>query len=103
MPVSAASPKEDTHRYIATQGPLPHTVADFWRLVWEKKVTHIVMLTAEAEKSVVKCHRYWPAGTGQSSTWGQLTVEFTEERKTTTAAFRKFQLSSNEVLLLLLL
>ena len=26
-------------------GPLPETVGDFWRMVWEYKLTTIVMLT----------------------------------------------------------
>jgi protein tyrosine phosphatase len=98
MPVSISSSKEEVHPYIATQGPLPNTVADFWRMVWEKNVANIVMLTSEAEKSVVKCHRYWPSSAGKSLTWGQLTVGFIDERKTKTAAYRKFQLSSTEVL-----
>uniref|UniRef100_UPI00358E62BD receptor-type tyrosine-protein phosphatase eta-like isoform X3 n=1 Tax=Myxine glutinosa TaxID=7769 RepID=UPI00358E62BD len=35
-----SSPRE----FIASQGPLPNTVVDFWRMVWEKKVSNIVML-----------------------------------------------------------
>ena len=31
--------------YIATQGPMPNTVADFWEMVWQEEVCLIVMLT----------------------------------------------------------
>ncbi|XP_076291389.1 tyrosine phosphatase IA-2 isoform X2 [Lasioglossum baleicum] len=46
--------------YIATQGPLPHTSADFWQLVWEQGSVVIVMLTRLTEDGVAMCHRYWP-------------------------------------------
>ncbi|XP_030782259.1 tyrosine-protein phosphatase non-receptor type 18-like isoform X2 [Rhinopithecus roxellana] len=35
--------------YIATQGPLPHTLLDFWRLVWEFGVKVILMACREIE------------------------------------------------------
>ncbi|KAM6314810.1 receptor-type tyrosine-protein phosphatase N2 [Aegotheles albertisi] len=46
--------------YIATQGPLPASVADFWQMVWENGCVVIVMLTPLAENGVKQCYHYWP-------------------------------------------
>ncbi|XP_073493242.1 tyrosine-protein phosphatase non-receptor type 13 isoform X5 [Phyllobates terribilis] len=46
--------------YIACQGPLPSTVADFWQMVWEQNSTVIAMMTQEMEGGKIKCQRYWP-------------------------------------------
>jgi len=41
--------------YIATQGPLPETVDDFWRMLWEHNSTIVVMLTKLREMGKVCC------------------------------------------------
>ncbi|KAG7319664.1 hypothetical protein KOW79_016807 [Hemibagrus wyckioides] len=46
--------------YIATQGPLPSTVSDFWQMVWESGCVVIVMLTPLTESGVKQCYHYWP-------------------------------------------
>ena len=45
------------------QGPLPITMADFWRMVWEQKSQVVAMVTLDMEGGKVKCHRYWPEST----------------------------------------
>lgn len=61
--------------YIATQGPLPETFADFWRMVWEERSRTIVMLTRLEERSRTKCDQYWP--TRGTSLYGNYKVIMT--------------------------
>ncbi|XP_073898908.1 tyrosine-protein phosphatase non-receptor type 5 isoform X4 [Castor canadensis] len=45
--------------YIATQGPIVSTVADFWSMVWQEHTPIIVMIT-NIEEMNEKCTEYWP-------------------------------------------
>ncbi|KAL8620318.1 hypothetical protein ACOMHN_059918 [Nucella lapillus] len=45
---------EPKKTYIATQGCLHSTVADFWRMVWQDKSRVIVMTTKEVERGKVE-------------------------------------------------
>ncbi|XP_037694404.1 receptor-type tyrosine-protein phosphatase eta isoform X2 [Choloepus didactylus] len=63
--------------FIATQGPLPNTLKDFWRMVWEKDVYAIVMVTKCIEQGRTKCEEYWPSK--QSQDYGDITVAMTSE------------------------
>uniref|UniRef100_A0A1I8B613 protein-tyrosine-phosphatase n=1 Tax=Meloidogyne hapla TaxID=6305 RepID=A0A1I8B613_MELHA len=62
--------------YIATQGPLPETFADFWRMVWEERSYTIVVLTRLEERSRSKCDQYWPSR--GSSVYGNYKVTLME-------------------------
>lgn len=41
------------NNYIATQGPLPHTCAHFWQMVWDNKLSLLIMLTTLTERGKV--------------------------------------------------
>ncbi|XP_035273586.1 receptor-type tyrosine-protein phosphatase eta-like isoform X4 [Anguilla anguilla] len=58
--------------FIAAQGPLPSTLNEFWRMIWEKNVHTVVMLTRCNEQGRVKCEQYWPSGTQQ---YGNIAVK----------------------------
>ncbi|XP_068115987.1 receptor-type tyrosine-protein phosphatase beta-like [Hyperolius riggenbachi] len=66
-----------TKEFIAAQGPLPRTVTDFWRMIWEKEVRVIIMLTKCVEVGRVKCEEYWPSSS--SKMYGNLSVSMTSE------------------------
>ena len=44
---------------VRVQGPNNLTVGDFWRMVWEARVSYIVMVTNCEEKGRPKCTQYW--------------------------------------------
>ncbi|XP_046382949.1 tyrosine-protein phosphatase non-receptor type 7-like isoform X2 [Ischnura elegans] len=65
--------------YIATQGPLPHTVQDFWEMVLQEHVPAIVMITKLKEKGRPKCENYLPGEEGEGEkgstvTHGDITI-----------------------------
>ncbi|XP_045076245.1 LOW QUALITY PROTEIN: receptor-type tyrosine-protein phosphatase F, partial [Coregonus clupeaformis] len=79
--------------YIATQGPLPETLSDFWRMVWEQRAHTIVMMTRLEEKSRVKCDQYWPVrGT---ETYGMIQVTMLDTVELATYSVRTFALYKN--------
>uniref|UniRef100_A0A7N8XAZ2 Receptor-type tyrosine-protein phosphatase F n=1 Tax=Mastacembelus armatus TaxID=205130 RepID=A0A7N8XAZ2_9TELE len=79
--------------YIATQGPLPETLSDFWRMVWEQRSSTIVMMTRLEEKSRVKCDQYWPSRGAE--TYGMIQVTMLDTVELATYSVRTFALYKN--------
>ncbi|XP_068583705.1 receptor-type tyrosine-protein phosphatase delta-like isoform X7 [Cebidichthys violaceus] len=91
--------------YIATQGSLPETFGEFWRMVWEQHTANIIMMTKLEEKSrmpsyffsKVKCDQYWP--TRGTETYGLIQVTLLDTVELATYSVRTFALyksGSNE-------
>ncbi|KAG2198422.1 hypothetical protein INT47_008999, partial [Mucor saturninus] len=66
-------------KYISTQGPLPTTFNDFWKMVWDENSQVIVMLTQEMEMNKIKCHQYWPSTMHVPEKYGAYTVTLLSE------------------------
>lgn len=90
------------NRYIATQGPLSNTVADFWHMVLQSESRLIVMLTTVTERGRVKCHQYWPTKGDTLNVSANLTVLCEKEKADNTGSFvfRELLLINNKVSLI---
>ncbi|XP_078532008.1 receptor-type tyrosine-protein phosphatase delta isoform X8 [Lissotriton helveticus] len=79
--------------YVATQGPLPETFGDFWRMIWEQRSATVVMMTKLEERSRVKCDQYWPSrGT---ETYALIQVTLLDTVELATYCVRTFALYKN--------
>nr|KAG5686698.1 hypothetical protein BaRGS_003025 [Batillaria attramentaria] len=80
-------------QYIATQGPRVNTIDDLWWMVWQERITQIVMLANLKEDGKDKCEEYWPAS-GKSQTYGHVTVRGLEEQQRADFVIRSFVLKA---------
>ncbi|XP_071960785.1 uncharacterized protein [Antedon mediterranea] len=82
--------------YIAAQGPLPQTVADFWRLIWESNAQIVVMACNEYELGKHKCQKYW-CEENESLPFGEMRVQqISQECITKDFLIRKLLVSKGE-------
>uniref|UniRef100_A0A915J583 protein-tyrosine-phosphatase n=1 Tax=Romanomermis culicivorax TaxID=13658 RepID=A0A915J583_ROMCU len=97
--------------YIATQGPLPNTFGDFWRMIWEQRCLVIVMITNVVERGrercmrsndailiilKKKCDQYWPSF-GESK-YDDFVVKLINEHVTAFYTLRTLTLRHNKTL-----
>nr|XP_020655827.1 tyrosine-protein phosphatase non-receptor type 23 [Pogona vitticeps] len=91
-----ASRIEDLSSYcptiIATQAPLVGTASDFWLMIYEQKVSVVVMLVSEQEIEKQKVVWYLPTERGQPIVHGPLTLVLTSLKVTPTHTERMITL-----------
>ncbi|XP_059158477.1 receptor-type tyrosine-protein phosphatase mu-like [Physella acuta] len=81
---------------LVTQMPLPNTVTDFWRLIYDHKSYCLVMLN-EVEKNDDTCEQYWTEDPG-GVFYGPFQVETTSEIKSNPiVTVRDFTLTNTQV------
>ena len=66
--------KPECSRFIATQGPMAHTINTFWSMIFYQRSKTIVMLTNLFESGRFKCNLYWPVKTNSPHEYGQVQV-----------------------------
>jgi len=82
--------------FIATQGPLPGTKEDFWRMCWEQNTPIIVALCQVVERGRIKCDHYWPYDSDPE--WVGSDLQLVMERESTLPNWteREFILTKGE-------
>lgn len=90
---------ESPRVYIAAQGPGPDTTPAFWSLVWQYRVSLVVMLTSCVETSdsgmggMVKCSQYWPDNVGDIRKFGDIQVQLFDRAEAPNYCVRKLDVT----------
>ncbi|XP_046880830.1 receptor-type tyrosine-protein phosphatase alpha isoform X1 [Hypomesus transpacificus] len=79
--------------YMACQGPLQHTIEDFWRMIWEWRSCSIVMLTELEERGQEKCAQYWPSD--GVVVYGDISIELKREEESESYTVRDLLVTNN--------
>ncbi len=79
--------------FIAAQGPLPSTVEDFWWMIWQEKVSVVVMLTKLNERNKSMCEKYWPLN---KATYGDIMVTLYSETRHSSYEVNEFLIAEIE-------
>lgn len=83
--------------YIATQGPLPNTENDLWRMLWEFKSKTLVTLCCTTEEGQEVCHPFWPSKENDPVGYGQISVTLQSTTNYEQFEVRKFLLQDSKV------
>ncbi|XP_069961785.1 tyrosine-protein phosphatase 99A isoform X2 [Bactrocera oleae] len=86
---------QKSRAFIGTQGPLPDTFDCFWRMIWEQRVSIIVMITNLVERGRRKCDMYWPKD--GIETYGVIQVKMVDEEVMSTYTVRTLQIKHLKV------
>jgi len=68
-----------TSNYIVTQYPLPNTLIDFWRLVYDHNIL-IIMLIEQIPRDP-KNIPYWPSIVSQTASFGPFDIVLTSQKE----------------------
>ncbi|GFN80108.1 receptor-type tyrosine-protein phosphatase mu [Plakobranchus ocellatus] len=79
--------------FIASQAPNNVILHDFVRMLWEKKVDRVVMLTNLIEDRKIKCTIYWPEEEEREVTFGEIKVKLLTTKVFAEYTIREMQLS----------
>ena len=66
--------KNEPRAYIASQGPMSHTINDFWYMVWTECVSCVVMITKLKERRKSQCELYIPEECHQTIDYDNICV-----------------------------
>ncbi|KAJ1346300.1 hypothetical protein KIN20_001058 [Parelaphostrongylus tenuis] len=90
-------------QFIATQGPIgPEEIGDgkkestvnhFWRMIWEKNVQCVLMLTDCVENMRQRCAKYWPP-LGETQRYGDVEVDLVSECEDPVCIQRELNIST---------